>query len=361
MKKKVLEKYITRSGSLIALEAWQIGADIEFKKLFEIEFSKNLFRLINGTMECYRNNDNQMKKLPQAMSKWAKKNDNKLDSILKKVDDGVELYEKIKIKGDISNKQILKNIEDIKNAFATGFSGIYISHWIPLWSDYYLEKKKKLFDKNIINKMRKSREGSGNELYNVCTEKINFMFTMLSQKNGWKKDLLQHITFEELEDVILRNKKFPKEKLEKRFSTPYYYIDGKIFSEEKINDYLEKIGYEMKEINIDNIDEIKGQIANKGKASGVVRVVLSRKELDKFNKGDILVAPMTTPWYVPIMKIAGAIVTDEGGVVCHAAIISRELDKPCVIATKIATQVLKDGDEVEVDADKGTIKILNKK
>ena len=198
MKKKVLEKYVTRSGSLIALEAWQVGVDIEFKKIFGIESPKNLFCLANGTMECYRNDDNQIKELPMAMSEWIKKKEKNLDDILKKVDDGMEFYKTIKIKGEISNKQILKNIEDIKNAFTIGFPGLYISHWIPLWNDYYLKKKKKLFDKNTINKMRESREGPGNELYNMCTEKINFMLTMLKERNGWKKDLLQHITYKEL-------------------------------------------------------------------------------------------------------------------------------------------------------------------
>ena len=139
---------------------------------------------------------------------------------------------------------------------------------------------------------------------------------------------------------------------------PYYFVDGKIFTEEKINDYLDKIGYRIKKEKVNNIKEIKGQVANKGAFTGTIKIVFCRNDLNKFKKGDILVAPMTTPWYVPIMKIAGAIVTDEGGVVCHAAIISRELNKPCVIATKIATQVLKDGDEVEVDADKGVVKII---
>lgn len=69
---------------------------------------------------------------------------------------------------------------------------------------------------------------------------------------------------------------------------------------------------------------------------------------------------MTTPDFVPIMKRASAFVTDEGGITCHAAIVSREMKKPCIIGTKIATQVLKDGDLVEVDADKGVVKILEK-
>jgi pyruvate,water dikinase len=64
---------------------------------------------------------------------------------------------------------------------------------------------------------------------------------------------------------------------------------------------------------------------------------------------------------MPIIKKCGAIVTDEGGITCHAAVISRELEIPCIVGTKIATQVLKDGDLVEVDANKGVVKILKKK
>lgn len=84
------------------------------------------------------------------------------------------------------------------------------------------------------------------------------------------------------------------------------------------------------------------------------------KEPDKVKEGDILVTFMTTPVFVPAMEKAAAIVTDEGGILCHAAIVSRELGIPCVIGTKIATKVLKDGDFVEVDANRGIIKIIEK-
>jgi pyruvate,water dikinase len=67
---------------------------------------------------------------------------------------------------------------------------------------------------------------------------------------------------------------------------------------------------------------------------------------------------MTVPDLVSAMKRAAAIVTDEGGVTCHAAIISRELKKPCIIGTKVATKVFKDGDLVEVDANKGIVRII---
>ncbi|MBU3906524.1 phosphoenolpyruvate synthase, partial [Patescibacteria group bacterium] len=78
----------------------------------------------------------------------------------------------------------------------------------------------------------------------------------------------------------------------------------------------------------------------------------------KMEKVDILVAGMTSPEFIIVMKKAKAIITDHGGMTSHAAIVSRELGVPCIVGTKIATQVLKDGDLVEVDADQGVIKII---
>ena len=107
------------------------------------------------------------------------------------------------------------------------------------------------------------------------------------------------------------------------------------------------------------VEVVSGQVAYPGKVRGVVRCIYSRdyKEVE-FNTGDILVAASTSPNLMPLIKKSAAIVTDEGGMLSHAAIISREMKKPCIIGTKIATQVLKDGDEVEVDADKGVVKIV---
>jgi len=89
-----------------------------------------------------------------------------------------------------------------------------------------------------------------------------------------------------------------------------------------------------------------------------VKIIKTKDDLLKFKKGDILVAEATVPDYVPAMRKAGAIITDLGGLTSHAAIVSRELGIPCIIGTKIATKVLKDGDFVEVDANKGIVKII---
>ncbi len=108
----------------------------------------------------------------------------------------------------------------------------------------------------------------------------------------------------------------------------------------------------------DNQGILKGQIASKGKINGTVRIILDSENYKDFNDGDILVTSMTRPEFLPLMKKAGAVITNEGGVTCHAAIVSRELKIPCIIGTKIATLFLKDGDKVEVDANTGTIKVI---
>lgn len=105
--------------------------------------------------------------------------------------------------------------------------------------------------------------------------------------------------------------------------------------------------------------ELRGTPASRGIARGTVKIINTPDDFKKMKHGDILLAPMTRPEYLPLMKMASAIVTDEGGVTCHAAIVSRELSIPCVIGTQVATEILKDGDRVEVDADKGIVKKIN--
>ncbi len=108
-----------------------------------------------------------------------------------------------------------------------------------------------------------------------------------------------------------------------------------------------------------NNNEITGQSGNKGKTRGKVRIIHSIKDFSLFKKGEILVAGMTRPEFVPLMRQAKAIITDEGGITCHAAIVSRELNKPCIIGTRVATRILNDGDEVEVDGNKGIVTLLS--
>lgn len=100
---------------------------------------------------------------------------------------------------------------------------------------------------------------------------------------------------------------------------------------------------------------LNGLGASPGVATGVVRIVSGGKDLDKVKQGDIMVTVMTMPDMVPGMRRAGAIVTDEGGMACHAAIVSRELGCPAVVGTKKATKVLSEGMIITVDGSKGIV------
>jgi pyruvate,water dikinase len=137
----------------------------------------------------------------------------------------------------------------------------------------------------------------------------------------------------------------------------YYGLDGPIVLEdEQVKGFIEKHSF-LKRQN-DNLKELKGNVAYKGVATGVVRILKTDADNKKVKRGDVVVAPMTIPSFMPALEKAIAFVTDEGGITCHASIVAREMHKPCIIGTKIATKVLKDGDMVEVDADRGVVTII---
>ena len=114
--------------------------------------------------------------------------------------------------------------------------------------------------------------------------------------------------------------------------------------------------------------EIKGKTANKGKVRGMAKVIIAdygnfdglKKIMESMVNGDILIAETTSPELMPVCSKASAIVTNQGGMMSHAAIVSREMNIPCVVGTGNATDLIKDGDIVEVDGNKGVVHIIQK-
>jgi len=144
----------------------------------------------------------------------------------------------------------------------------------------------------------------------------------------------------------------------------YIYYQGLVYANVDEKEFAQKHNLNIvydKLVASSRIEEIRGKSAFQGKVTGKVKVVFEISDMKKIGVVDVLVTSMTTPDLIAVSRDFAAIVTDEGGMLCHAAIVARELKKPCIIGTKIATQVLHDGDLVEVDADGGIIKILNKK
>lgn len=152
-------------------------------------------------------------------------------------------------------------------------------------------------------------------------------------------------------EIIKEWKKLAQEKKEKeivngcdRLLKKYEFLNNKL---KTISDYRK-------------LSRLKGTPAFQGTALGRVRVILDEADTHQLQKEEILVTKATSAKLRPIISRAKAIITDEGGMLNHTAILSRELGIPCVIDTRFATKVLKDGDLIKLDAEKGIVRILKK-
>jgi len=190
---------------------------------------------------------------------------------------------------------------------------------------------------------------------------LNFLIQEILRRFDVSDDVGEYMTVKEYKDLLC-GRRIDIGKIKERKNLFVWMCDGKeeflegSRAEGAIKKELGFLGIEKKDIS-----EIKGAVASSGVVKGNVKIVRNEEDLGKVEKGDVLVAYMTKPSYLTAMKKASAFVTNEGGITCHASIVSREMKKPCIINTKIAMKVLKDGDLVEVDADKGIVKVLERK
>ena len=172
--------------------------------------------------------------------------------------------------------------------------------------------------------------------------------------------LVRMMNHQELEQAVIHKKFISEAELQQR-----YQLSVCIWDKDGRTSFLEqnKVDQFIKEHIQENPETLTGKktygvCASVGRCVGKAKIVKSAMHITKVEKGDILIAPMTSPDYVMGMKKAGAIVTDEGGLTCHAAIISRELKIPCIVGTKNATKMFKDGDLIEVNANHGSVRKL---
>ncbi len=186
----------------------------------------------------------------------------------------------------------------------------------------------------------------------------SFLFDIIAKKFGVEHNDIGYLMLDEIEECLLSND-LDKFVIERRKKYPCVVTaDGSELKMKIIDQNIPKKYLDiMKEVEKKKEGMIiKGNVAQKGKVKGKVIIVRSYHDIKRVRGGDILVANTTHPNYLPAMQKAAAFVTNEGGMISHAAIVSREMRKPCIVGTKIATKVLKDGDIIEVDADKGIVK-----
>lgn len=240
---------------------------------------------------------------------------------------------------------------DLHSVFLPYYVGMI---WAPnalVDFDLSEEETARIFD--MCEKIRKQTE----PVYPALEKGIQRVLEYIATQEQRNEKLLRAVLPEELLAYISSGTLPDDSTLKERYE--YSVLRGKREANELITgDAARSFISDITEVIQEHANELSGVSAMKGIVRGIVHKAFSEEDLNDFKEGEILVTTMTRPSWVPAMKKAGAFVTDAGGVLCHAAIVAREMKKPCVIGTKVATQMLENGDEIEVDADNGIVKIL---
>lgn len=268
-----------------------------------------------------------------------------------------------------SAPEIYKKIADFVEEYE--WLGTHHFWGTPMSVERFLDEVKSLSDSDKVSTINFSSEiefllkkasmlawvrQQAAELSDIVSFAYKHVFNAVAQKLGVSYEDLIWFSHDEIFEG-LEGKQIPDISIIKQRQKTWggYFSPDKvvIFDQPKLEELLTEFVDFKKEAS-----EVKGRVAMKGKVTGKARIVLAPSQTQGFNIGDILIAPETTPDFLPLMKMSAAIVTDRGGITSHAAIVSRELRKPCIIGTEHATHVFKDGDMVEVDAEKGIVKLL---
>jgi phosphohistidine swiveling domain-containing protein/DNA-binding Lrp family transcriptional regulator len=191
----------------------------------------------------------------------------------------------------------------------------------------------------------------------------NILLDEIAQRMSRDREDVLNMSYLEVDDYFVSASLCDQEEIERRKRDGYVIlIKGGVFElitgAERVQDAIQREGISDPFEKVENVTEMKGLGASRGMIRGKARVLEDASRISELKEGEILVTYMTTIEFIPAFRKAAAVVTDEGGMSCHAAIISREFKLPCVVGTKVATRVLKTGDEIEVDATNGAVRIL---
>ncbi|MBR9706466.1 hypothetical protein GOV14_05500 [Candidatus Pacearchaeota archaeon] len=356
----VFEKSITRDWGIIYAELWHKVFTEQFEKVTGWEYSEVVFEGQDNTISINRAPSehitgmrahimNQLDNDPD----WIHKHAQKVREQYKQV---ISWGEKVQEKdfseyGDTELAQIAKDFMKYNIELGPRF---IMMLWFPIQMENHELASKY---KSAVTDAIKARHD---------IEKIGPFVDEFGRKLGKEvakraylpMNLSKYISINEVLNYLEKEENVDMNVLQKR--AKYFIVTNKGILYEDINEYFRQYKCTLKYEEIKEVNEVRGNAAYLGIVKGRVSVIKNRIMFDKFKEGEILVTSMTTPDFLPIMKMAAAFITDEGGITCHASIVAREMKRPCIIGTKTATQVLHDGDLVEVDADNGVVRILEK-
>jgi phosphohistidine swiveling domain-containing protein len=357
LKKINFKLFLKRDLSLLAVSCLLQGYAIKLPKSINFGF-KNIAYIRNEDLTESFRTEKELKQYNQAIKKLLTGQKSHANHLLNKglkINNKVVtiLHEKINYR-QLSDQQLNQVAKKLITLYTDLFTFTTI---VPYQMGQSLTELPK-GNINLNNKIEALRKIS---LYSEYEEKI--LGTLLKEvaRRRQLKDhkLLFNLQKEEIFKIIKGKLDISPQNLTKRkkylvLVTPKINL---VITGPAVSQYYQKII--KKTVIQTNKKIISGQIAYPGKVVARARVIITKKELALFKKGEILVTISSNPELMPAIIKAKAIIADEGGSTCHAAVISRELKIPCIVGTKTATKNFKTGDKLEVDANLGTIKKID--
>lgn len=302
----------------------------------------------NGMIDIYvakRDCDNNIRRVAAAVQKDRRY----LQSI---IDNGMLVMarlKKLQLPNQMSNSQTIAELKRLRAEFIPFGKYIDVTHCIGRAN--ITLRRDEIAQLGRYHDLRKTS-------YTAFHDLLNKLCMRIAKSKGMKSDGLSYLLFGEIIS-LLEGKLTPKQadmlQRQRKPRSIVIYNKGK----EKVitNNFdkeLDKIKRMMVRHGIST--ELKGQGINHAVVKGVVQILGKRKNISSILPGSIIVTHMTSPAMTPVLKKCRAIVTDDGGILCHAANVAREFGIPAVIGTKAATKVFRDGDIVEVDANRGIVR-----
>ncbi|NTV41331.1 MAG: hypothetical protein HGA61_03610 [Candidatus Moranbacteria bacterium] len=319
----------------------------QLKDVLGVSLEESLFAVKKGTSSCYILEEHKeyfgkifagkAEKDPSLVFSWAKDLKEATDNVLEKIKE---------LKKKPINKENFGYF--VKAMYQYG-----VAHRIVKVTVDYLSQEVIQNNLDILTDARVYAE----PVYEETEKYMRFIAEKIAAKEGFIAEHILAFTLDQWDKYLEKGTLPSKNEAAAQYEKMFLYVNNGVLQYIDLPKEQKKIEDALLDF-LETKQEIQGQIAYKGKVMGKVRIVLDPARVTDFKDGDVLVTGMTRPEYFAMVQKSVAFITDAGGVLSHAAITARELQKPCIIGTNVATKVLKDGDLVEVDADNGIIKIL---
>lgn len=343
--------------NVMPLEAWRWFDIVAIEKLQKLTGIKiRVFTYVKEELHYQCVFENEVTELRKRFEK-AKKEKEQVNYVLTIYDDFYKEVPKLenyldKVEGadfsKFSNEEVItaiKKFADLWTAITTQiWYAVFLDIWYPLPHEHKAAKEVAAKARDKTGHLHDRSNLTERKLYAEAAKRlgidVNFLFPA------------------EIIDALANRVSYAEEIKKRKQFCVTASVEGtyKIYSDPKAREFFEK--YQPPSVGTEAKKELRGAPACNGRVSGVVRVIRRDKDFDKFKEEEVLVALQTMVHYLPIMKKAKAILTEFGGLTSHAAIVSRELSKPCVVGIPNLLASVQDGDKVEVDADSGNIRIL---